>query len=110
MSTRGQTEGGRQPEGGQVSLPEAVPFSVPGLTRLSWDLGTRVVDDEAAEPIGEWAGTGRWRLSAVRVTEHTAVVRVRTPVGRERFYGAAMADLQSALPELESAPQWHRRE
>lgn len=104
MSTRGQREGG------QVSLPEAVPFSVPGLTRLSWELGTRVVGDDDSELRGEWAAAGRWRLSVFRVAEHTGVVRVRTPVGRERFYGGAMADLRSALTDLESAPRWHRRE
>lgn len=104
MSTRGQ------PEGRQVSLPDAVPFSVPELTRLSWELGARVVGDGDSELRGEWAGTGRWRLSVFRVTEHTGVVRVRTPVGREQFYGAAMADLRSALADLESAPRWDRRD
>ncbi len=93
-----------------MSLPEAVPLSVPGLTRLSWDLGTRVVEDETAEPIGEWDGTGRWRLSVFRVTDNTGVVRVRTPVGRERFYGAALVELRSALTELESAPRWRPSE
>ena len=94
-----------------ASLPDAVPFDLPHLTRLSWELGSRVVDGEDAVLHSEWARSGRsWVLSIFRVTSNTVVMRVRTPVRRERFYGAAQQDLESALPRLESAPRWERLE
>ncbi|AEH36757.1 hypothetical protein [Halopiger xanaduensis] len=109
MATHGFQDGGNANAG--ASLPEAVPFELPHSTRLSWELGSRVVEDEAATLRGEWESTGRaWSVSIFRVTENTAVVRVRTPVGREKFYGAAELDLESALPELRSAPRWRRLE
>ena len=105
------THGPRNGVGTGISLPDAVPFDLPHLTRLNWELGSRVVDDEDASLHGEWARTGRsWLLSIFRVTTNTVVMRVRTPVGRERFYGAAEQDLESALPRLESAPRWDRLE
>ena len=96
--------------GAGVSLPDAVPVELPHLTRLSWELGSKVVGDDASLH-SEWECTGgSWQLSIFRVTSNTVVVRVRTPVGRERFYGAAELDLESALPRLESAPRWTRLE
>ncbi|QSX00239.1 hypothetical protein [Haloterrigena alkaliphila] len=95
--------------GAGVSLPDAVPAELPHLTRLSWELGSNVVDCDDASLHSEWERAGgSWRLSIFRVTSNTVVVRVRTPVGRERFYGAAELDLESALPRLESAPRWTR--
>lgn len=107
MATHGSQDGA----GTGVSLPDAVPFDLPHLTRLSWELGTRVVDGEDASLHSEWTRTGRsWVLSVFQPTENTVVMRVRTPVGRERFYGAAEQDLESALPRLESASRWRRLE
>ncbi|RKD98278.1 hypothetical protein [Halopiger aswanensis] len=107
MATHGFQDGGNA----GASLPDAVPFDLPHLTRLSWELGSRVVDDEEATLHSEWEPAGRtWQLSIFRVTSNTIVIRVRTPVGREKFYGAAELDLASALPELRSAPQWRRLE
>ncbi|GAB3676232.1 hypothetical protein [Halopiger thermotolerans] len=107
MATHGFQDGGTA----GASLPEAVPFDLPHLTRLSWELGSRVVDDEEATLHSEWEPAGSmWRLSIFRVTSNTVVIRVRTPVGREQFYGAAQLDLESALPALESDSQWRRLE
>jgi hypothetical protein len=49
-------------------------------------------------------------VSVFDVTSETVAVRVRTPTGRERFYGAARMDLEAALPALETAPDWRRRD
>lgn len=105
------THGSRQVTGTAVSLPDAVPLDLSHLTRLSWELGSRVVRDKDASLHSEWTQTGRsWVLSIFRVTNNTVTLRVRTPVGRERFYGAAEQDLETALPRLESATNWHRLE
>ncbi|RCU46296.1 hypothetical protein DU504_02635 [Haloplanus salinus] len=92
-----------------TTLPGVVPFDPPALTRLSWELGSRVIDDEASARVGRWECVGSsWSLSVFRVTSETVVVRVRTPIGRQRFYGAAWMDLESDLSKLDAAPSWER--
>jgi len=95
----------------RAALPGDFPFDLARLSRLSWELGTRVVDDEEATLHSEWdrAGTA-WSLSIFRVTDDTVLLSVRTPVGRERFYGATEIDLTEALPRLDAAPNWRRIE
>jgi hypothetical protein len=94
-----------------TSLPDVVPFEIPYLSRLSWELGTRVVDDAESEHVGEWAhARDRWGLAVFEVTDNTALIRVRTSVGRERFYGAMLSELESALPAIEASPSWSRIE
>jgi len=90
-----------------ASLPDAVPFDLRNLTRQSWKLGSRIVDD--AERVGEWQHTeGRWTLTAFDATEETLVLRLRTPVGRTRFYGAIEAEFRDARPAITSAATWER--
>jgi hypothetical protein len=102
MATRGQHTAG-------PTLPDVVPFDPPALTRLSWELGSRVVDDGSSARVGRWERVGSsWSLSVFRVTSETVVVRVRTPIGRQRFYGAAWMDLEDDVPELDAAPSWER--
>jgi hypothetical protein len=43
-------------------------------------------------------------------TPETAVVRLETPVGRERFFGTTRRDLGAVRPVLEGAPDWTRRD
>ena len=103
MATRGQHSGG-------PSLPDVVPFDPAVLTRLSWELGTRVIDDETSTRVGRWKRVqSSWSVSVFRVTSETVVMRLRTPTGRERFYGAAWMDLEDLLPALDDTPAWERR-
>ncbi|RXK51315.1 hypothetical protein [Halorientalis pallida] len=93
----------------RVELPTVVPFDIPQLNRLSWKLGSRTVDDEAATLRSRWTDTeSQWRLAVFAVTDGTVVLRVRTPVGRGRFYGAAETDFANALPALEASDRWRR--
>jgi len=102
MATRGQYGAG-------PTLPDVVPFDLSALTRLSWELGSRVVDDEASTCVGRWTRVqSSWSVSVVRVTSETVLMRIRTPTGRQRFYGAAWMDLQAVLPKLDDAPSWER--
>ena len=92
-----------------ASLPDTIPFDLQNLTRQSWKLGSRIVDD--AERIEEWrhAGGG-WTLTAFEATDETLVLRLRTPVGRSRFYGAIRAEFREARPAIASAAAWERVE
>lgn len=88
-----------------ASLPEAVPFDLQHLTRQSWQLGSRVVDD--ATRLGEWRHDGGgWTLTAFEATDETLLLRLRTPVGRSRFYGAIEREFRDAIPALSASPAW----
>ncbi len=109
MSTQSARDGaaGR----GEGGLPDAVPVSLDRTTRLSWELGDRVTTGTDATLVGEWrCHATPWAVAVFDVTDHTAVVRVRTPVGREQFYGVADADLVAARDALADAPDWGRRD
>ena len=54
-------------------------------TTLSWALGRRIIGDEESTRLFE-RREGRRTLTAYAVTDHTCVVAVRSPVGREKFY------------------------
>jgi len=89
-------------------LPDPVPLDLHAANRLSWELGSRIVTGDDASHRGTWEGVGNaWSVSAYRVTTHTDVVAVQTPVGREKFYGVAREDLDDALPALSEAG-WRR--
>jgi len=107
MATRGSRGSGRA----GAQLPDVVPFDLAHLTRLSWELGSRVIDDDGVASHGEWVHHGSpWAVAVFDVTSETVVVRVRTPTGREHFYGAARMDFDAALPALDADPDWRRRE
>lgn len=107
MATHVSQDGGAEGR----SFPAGVPFDVEGSSRLSWELGSRVVDDDESTLLEEWEHTGSSRtLSRYRVTTNTDVVCVRTPAGRERFYGVARMDFEDARSRLEDAPYWRRVE
>lgn len=89
-------------------FPTALPIDIPYRGRLSWALGTRVVEDLDADRLCRWAGDGGWTLAAFRATDETIVVRFRTPIGRELFYSAETAIRSTMLSRLDSAPSWRR--
>ncbi|WP_123536770.1 hypothetical protein [Halosimplex salinum] len=96
---------------GDGGLPDAVPVSLERTTRLSWELGERVTRTGEAALRGRWqCVTAPWELAVFDVADHTAVVRVRTPVGRELFYETEAGGLESALPALAEAPDWEPRD
>jgi len=102
MATR---DAGNETDDG--SLPHVLPFSLAHETRLSWELGSRTVEDDRATHRGAWTHSrSQWTLSVYDATSSTAVLCVRTPVGRERFFGAPRMDLEPALSALEDAPEW----
>lgn len=99
----------RDESGGSATLPAVVPFELSYLTRQSWELGKSTVEDDQAATLSTWThrDTGR-QLSIFEVTSETVIIRIRTPVGRERFYGAIQSELNSALQKLEADPAWQQ--
>jgi hypothetical protein len=91
----------RDPSGNvsqQSHVREIVPIDAARLESLSWELGNRVTSDEhATRRLTLRQPTAGWACTVFDVTDHTCVLRFRTPVGREKFFGVALADL---LPEL----------
>jgi len=104
MATR---DAGNETDDG--SLPHVLPFSLAHETRLSWELGSRTVEDDRATHRGAWTHSrSQWTLSVYEVTSATDLLCVRTPVGRERFYGVARMDLDPVLSTLDDTPGWQR--
>ncbi|MDF9746588.1 hypothetical protein [Natrinema salsiterrestre] len=61
---------------------------------LSWPLGNRVTVEADARRLFRFAHRRSTRtVTAFEVTDYTRVLRLRTPVGREKFYGLATADI-----------------
>lgn len=106
MATRTSAQDG----GGRATLPDVVPFELSPLTRLSWELGARVVDGEASTSLGAWTRAGSaWSLSVFRIGSESVVVRVRTPVGRCQFYGATRSAVETVRSALEADGEWRPR-
>ncbi|WP_226483031.1 hypothetical protein [Natrinema amylolyticum] len=71
-------------------------FDVDGgrVESLSWPLGNRVTVEADANRRFRFDHRRSHRtLTAFAVTDDTCVLRLRTPVGREKFYGIANADV-----------------
>jgi hypothetical protein len=86
----------------------ALPIDIPYRTRLSWGLGTRVVEDLDADRLCRWMGDGGWALAVFRATPETIVIRFRTPAGRELFYGAEAAVRSAVRSRLDATASWRR--
>ena len=103
------TQGARSGET-RTALPGAVPFDLVNVSRLSWELGARVVEGDGASVRSRWTHEETaWSLSVFDVTSETAVLRLETPVGRQRFFGTTQRDLATVYPALEAAPDWTRQ-
>jgi len=66
----------------------------------SWEYGRRCVDREGDHRETWTDETGRQSLAVFDVTDHTVVLRVTSPVGRESFYGMAERDYEAARAAL----------
>jgi len=82
-------------------MADRVPFPLDAAESLSWDLGTEVVDEkQACARLERTDGAGS--LTTFEATDHTVVVRVRTAVGRQKFYGLTAATFRESLDGLSS--------
>ena len=85
-------------------------FSLETANELSWMLGERVTgEDDRAELASEWAHEGsRQQVAVFHVTAETAIVRFRSPAGRERYVGTTKDEARQACADLAAATGWHR--
>ncbi|WP_459193105.1 hypothetical protein [Halosimplex sp. J119] len=96
---------------GDGGLPDAVPVSLERTTRLSWELGERITRGVDATASSRWeCVTAPWELTVFDVADHTALVRVRTPVGRELFFETVAGGLDAARARLSDDPDWEPRD
>ncbi|WP_181686444.1 hypothetical protein [Halorhabdus salina] len=106
MSSResGSVDGG---SGRGGHLADVLPMDRTAIESLSWALGTRVTREDDATCLLEVSDRSTASALAVfEATEYTYVVRFRTPVGREKFFGVAAVDLRSMLIDLLDQPEW----
>ena len=101
------THSSQEVDGSSPQLPDVLPVNLEPLTRLSWELGTRTITGDTSSILCKWRNTTTsWRLSVYSATSNTVILCMKTPVGREHFYGTTQSNLHSALPHLESAAVW----
>jgi hypothetical protein len=91
-------------------FPGVAAVSLETTNSLSWMLGRRVTaEDDRASLVATWDHErSRQQVSVFEVTEETAVVRHRSPVGRERYVGTTKTDAQQACADLDAAAAWRR--
>jgi hypothetical protein len=89
------------------TLAARAPVTLPVRNQLSWALGTSVTD--GGRTLSRWAHRGRaWALSVHVATDHTALVRYCSPVGREAFYGIERDAVDAVEADLAAAADWVR--
>lgn len=106
IHVRGMSSQSERPSAGGPGLP----VSIPARNELSWTLGDRVTTEADATLLGECEHDRSHRSVALfSVTDHTVVLRVRTPVGRHRYFGATRTEAEGTLDRLAAQEGWHRR-
>mgnify|MGYP000740101807 CR=1 FL=1 len=87
----------------------ALSCPLPGVAArpLSWQLGERIVADDATRRRLTLSDPGsRTSVSVFEATDHTALVAVRTPVGRRKYYEVGAAAVERALDTLADDEEW----
>ncbi|WP_158855106.1 hypothetical protein [Halorhabdus sp. CUG00001] len=87
-------------------LADVLPIDRAAIESLSWTLGSRVTGGDATCLLELRDRSTPSALAVFEATEYTYVVRFRTPVGREKFFGVAAVDLRSMLADLVAQDGW----
>ncbi|MFB6201837.1 MAG: hypothetical protein ABEI98_07485 [Halorhabdus sp.] len=106
MSSRESGPGERRArQGGH--LADVLPIDRGAVESLSWELGSRVTSGpDAACRLALSNRANGSSLAVFEATAYTYVVRFRTPVGREKFFGVAGVDLRPMLEALLDRGDW----
>ncbi|WP_181691157.1 hypothetical protein [Natronomonas sp. LN261] len=104
MATNTTSNGGSEAR----TFPAALPVEIPYRSRLSWELGTRVVGGTETELLSRWRSEDGWALAVFRATSETLIIRFQTPAGRELFYGTEASVRSTVRTRLEARPAWRR--
>lgn len=96
------TQRGR-PQHGKALVTDLLAVGGEQVRSLSWSLGHRVtVEADAARLLELDHRSSRRRVVGFEATDYSCILRLRTPVGREKFYGVVRADLDAATEH----PDW----
>lgn len=109
MSSR-ETRQGESDSGDGKHLAEVLPIDRAAIESLSWELGTRVTGDGATRLFEAGNPSTGSTLTVFEATDFTCIVRFRTPVGREKFFGVAASDLRPMLEALLDRGDWTSRD
>ncbi|PCR90788.1 hypothetical protein [Natrinema ejinorense] len=94
MSSHESRSQGTTGRHGRPLIADLFDIDIERVESLSWSLGNRVTVEADADRRFRLAHQQSTRtVTAFEVTDATCVLRLRTPVGREKFYGVAAADL-----------------
>lgn len=106
-SHEGRSQGTGSRRRGRELIARLVDVDSRHVESLSWSLGHRVTVEAGADELFRLAHRRSNRtVTAFEVTDYTCVLRLRTPIGREKFYGVANVDV-GARP---AADDWTRTE
>ena len=84
-----------------------LPIDRTSIESLSWALGTRLTESAGGQCLLELTHQRtKSALAVFEATDYTCIVRFRTPVGREKFFGVATVDLRSMLSNLLERGDW----
>ncbi len=99
-----------QDEGKHTSgFPSVVPFDLPSVSRIHWEVGERLIKDANSTLHSKWEQKSTsWTLSIFQLTRPIVVIFISTPVRRKQFYKVTQSNLDSIFPKLVAAPRWHQ--
>ncbi|WP_408958810.1 hypothetical protein [Natrinema sp. 74] len=104
-SHENRSQGANGRRRGRKLIAQLFDLDANRIESLSWPLGNRVTVEADATHLFELAHRRSMRtVTAFGVTDYTSVLRLRTPIGREKFYGVANADI--ATPP--ASDEWAR--
>lgn len=109
MSSREARQGESDSGDGQ-HLADIFPIDRAAIESLSWELGSRVTGNGATRLFEAGNSSTGSSLTVFEATEYTCIVRFRTPVGREKFFGVADDDLRPMLERLLDRGDWQSRD
>ena len=109
MSSR-ETRQGDSNSGEKNRLADILPIDRAAIESLSWGLGSRVTGDGATRLFEAGNPSTGSTLTVFEATEYTCIVRFRTPVGREKYFGVTAADLRPMLERLLERGDWRSRD
>jgi len=105
MSSHENRSQGPMGRRGRDLIAHLFDIDIERIESLSWSLGSRITTKADADQRFRFDHQRSSRsVTAFEVTDYTCVLRLRTPVGREKFYGIANADVD---PDLVAA-DWVR--
>jgi len=95
------------PAGERPGIAPSCPLPGVSARPLSWELGERIVAEDATRRrLTLSNASGRTTVGVFEATDHTAVVAVRTPVGRRKYYEVPAAAIDRAVDAVADDDSW----